>query len=322
MHFTLICERCFEFNECEIEECPLPGGLTGPEALLIWNCPECGEGNTIEVNGDVEAAVRNYNDNIRDIQAKLNEAIRAPPAGPNRERVEFENRLARARERDEQLGPDEGRVPSYVQRVEFGDWLRRVRTAFWINLTKEEAARRAGVSERQWHRYEMGESEYDEAKAQRLTAAVNGMWPRGSVLAGFGRPNEEGRSPDSALLQVLKRYLAAIESHNENRWLTEALMARKQYRRARYGDKYEDIVSIPTRSQALAAMIQAVRFIRKLEKQSHWITVLRAALRTEAGKTERYNWIKSMVLYVLTDEQKERLSEELSEHLKAKASRA
>lgn len=319
MYNTLICERCYETNECETEVWPLPGGLTGPEALLIWICPACGEGHTVEVNGDVEAAVRNYIENIWDIQKKLNDAIRSQPVAPSRERVEFVRRLAKAKERDKQIRPEGGIVPGFVQRVEFGDWLRRMRVAPWTNLTKEGAALLAGISERQWHRYEMGESAYDEAKAQRLTSAVNGVWLRGSVLAGFGRPEDKGVSPGGALLQTLKRYVAAIESHNETWWLTESLLARKKYRSARYGERYDDVTT-PARSRALAAMLIAVRLIRKLEKPSHRINAFRAALRMEVVKTERYNWIKGMVFYVLTDEQKERLAGELRDHLKAKAS--
>lgn len=318
MYFTLICERCFEINECKTEQCALSDGRLQPEALLIWNCPDCGAGHTVEIYGDVAAAVRKYNDNIRDISAKLEEAIRSRATQQDKEQVEFENRLALAREKDEQAGPEEKCFPSFVQRVKFGEWLRGMRTAPWKELTKEQAARAAGISKRQWHRYEMGECRYDEPMARRLNSAVDGMWPRASEVAGFGYPEEEGETPEDVMLQAVKRYVAALESQNDAWWLIESLMARKQYRQARYGEEYADVVGISDRSHALDAMMRAVRAIRKLEKPSHWITVLRAALRTEAVKTERYNWIKGMVLYVLTDGQKERLSGELRDHLKAK----
>jgi hypothetical protein len=207
----------------------------------------------------------------------------------DRERVEFESRLALAREKDAQVSPEARHFLSFVQRVEFGEWLRRVRTASWNELTKEAAARGATISKRQWHRYEMGECRYDEAQAKRLNAAVNGMWPRASEVAGFGYPAEEDGSPDDEMLQSIKRYVAAMESQNDAWWLIESLMARKQYRKARYGEEYAEVVGIPDRSYALDAMIRAVRAIRKLEKSSHWITVFRAALRTGASKTERYN---------------------------------
>lgn len=317
MYFTLICERCFKINDCRTELCALSGGRPRPEALLVWNCPDCGAGHTVEVYGDVEGAVRKYNDNISDIRAKLDEAARSR-ATPDKEQIEFQSRLALAREKDEQAGPGEKCFPSFVQRVKFGEWLRMVRTTPWKGLTKEQAARAAGISKRQWHRYEMGECGYDEATARRLNSAVDGMWPRASEVAGFGYPAEEDDSPDDIMLQAVKRYVAALESQNDAWWLTESLMARKQYRMARYGEEYADVVAIPDRSHALDAMARAFRLIKKLEKPSHWITVFRAALRTEANKNERYNWIKGMALYALTDEQKERLSGELRDHLKAK----
>ena len=317
MYVTLLCETCFEVNECEVVS-KRTGDQSATEEMLVWFCPNCSSPHQMETHGDAKAAVRKYNDNIRDLHAKLNEALRSNAPKPDEELTAFQHRLAAAQEKDKQAGFKRESKPSFTQRVMFGHWLRRNRTAEWVGLTKEEAAHRAGISSRQWDRYELGQSDYDETKAKILNAAVNGIWSRASEIAGFERSAEDNKNADDAMRRVLQRYLSAINMEDEVQWMTASAMARKQYRRAKFGEEISDVMIIPDRAHALSAMLHAVRALRKLEKIRHSLSVLRAALRTEASETQRYIWIRGLVMQVLTDEQAIKLVKEVAEHLRIK----
>src|SRR5205807_1306014 len=75
------------------------------------------------------------------------------------------------------------------RQVTFGKWLRLQRKI--AGSTQEKAAEVAGISRRQWIRYEHGESEVQPETIPKVAKAVHVPCGRMMVKAGFERSNSE-----------------------------------------------------------------------------------------------------------------------------------
>lgn len=309
---TLICEDCFEANDCETRIEIWVGDNEKKANMLIWSCPVCDHPHRLELEGDVGVTVQAYNQHIRAIKTGLQRALKSGPRIPDKERLAYEKRLKKAKKLDKVESGNK-----HVQRVEFGYWVRRLRLGYGTilpgpKLSIETAAQAAGISREHWARLELGQRGYSRETVLLISAVIGGTVERAYEMAGFKLPPRLSKTSSRTRMQAaLERYLKAVDIEDETQWLIEALMARRSFRIAKVGFDNSSILGVPPRAYATTTANSALIAIDKLTSQKDRIHVFRAVSLANLTPDKRLKWILEIVMHVLTDEQRRELLETL-----------
>lgn len=311
IYHALICEDCFEINDCETKTEQWLVGDEEPSPFLLWACPACDHRHRLEIKGNVAEAIQSYNRHMRAVITGIQRAASTHKSSDG-EKAAFHKRLEDARERDRAQGGNK-----HTRRVEFGGWVRRLRLDYEMfvpgqKLTIAAAARAAGVSREYWTRLELGQEGYSEEVVLRVNAVVGGTVERAYEMAGLPLPARLVRKTSQERMQAaIERYRSAMDIEDDVQWLSEALTARHSYWFAKLGFHEGKMLDIPARAHALSSAHQALKSIDMLPRQAERINVFRAVANTSVPPNKWLRWLQEIVKHALTDEQRQVLSQTL-----------
>ena len=311
---TLICEYCFEINDCEIEANRLLLEDGAVELSLEWVCPACRRYHRLPVEGDLDEAIEAYNKHISAVRDGIKEGFRLQSMRSEKEREEereeerlYQERRKVAEERDAQEDTN-----IYATRVYFGYFFRRSRLKRGIKLT--QAAKEIGIRRETLHRIEMGEAGYSQETVLAMGRFMGITPQKACEIAGLEAPKETRKKLDATeLLEETRRdFNDTLVIEDDKMFLSYVIILRRKYQALKQGSFRVRALEVPAQPDAILAAHQAITAFKKLEETQR-INTFFAIARTELNEKQRYQWISDLAIHALNSEQRAELIQKLIE---------
>lgn len=308
---TLICEHCFEINDCKTVESQLLLENGTIELSLEWTCPACRTYSRLPVEGDLDEAFEAYNKNITAIRDGMREGLRrnSMRSEDEVEKEQKEERLyLERRKKAEELDAQEG-TNAHATRVYFGYYFRRQRLKKGIKQT--QAAKEIGIRRETLQRIEMGEAGYSQETVIAMGRLIEITPQKACEMAGIEAPPKPPKRTDrTALINDTRAdFNETIEIEDDAKFLYYAILLRRQFQKFKEGLMHIRAIELPAQPYAIAAAQQAISALKTLDEAKR-ISTFYAIARTELSKKQRYQWISELI-QVLSSEQIAELTQEL-----------
>jgi transcriptional regulator with XRE-family HTH domain len=307
----LACADCGEINDvgAKYDEWVDPD-TNLVQACWVWTCPVCGARHKSMDAGfhtvALEIGTRRYQ-----LKVDANEA-----EDPGHQR--FIERLEKAKDDNEKR-----------QWIIFGRWLELCREAARLNI--KQAAERVNMSDKQWGRWEKGQSGIEPETLVKVVRAVDASLNKAFSLTGLPMP--AGVDKGNTLVAFLRRVKELIHEPNDDLFIIKILIARQQYFLSSAEYNYQRPSAAPSAPKAIRLLKDALDAMPDdpLQRARIWSESVKARLKPRKRYTFVEEFVKGaldhdqhldlaegLIRYFLDSEQLERLRRTIAEEMARK----